>query len=93
MGKQQQLILEEIENRKRQGLPTGPMGMVAATTKVAEQIRKELAKETADINRKHGNVYDENDVMKGIVCCSHGGGVMTLCECVTPMVCGRFCRP
>jgi cation-transporting ATPase 13A1 len=45
MKLQQQWVQEELEARKKAGLPTGPMGMVEAVKKVTDRIRIEMAKE------------------------------------------------
>lgn len=66
MSKQQEFLQAELKAMGERGEDTGVMGMMKAVKTVTFNIKKEMDKEAASLNRKHGNVFDATEGSPGI---------------------------
>lgn len=61
MSKQQEFLAAELKAMGERGEDTGVMGMMSAVKTVTMKIKREMDKEAALLNRKHGNVFDATE--------------------------------
>jgi len=61
MGRQQEFITEELKAMGDRGEDVGFMGTMTAMKNVTMRIKREMDLEAANLNRKHGMVFDPND--------------------------------
>ena len=62
MANQQAMLAAEIERMRVAGEGEGFMAMASAVKNVTMQIKRETDKYGAELNRKHGNVFDATEV-------------------------------